>query len=63
MRLSEFRELVAEEFGAQADMRVRSHVLAEFGNRTASEAIEQGEPVVAVWRELCREFDVPKHRW
>ncbi|HMT48848.1 DUF3046 domain-containing protein [Dietzia sp. UBA5065] len=60
MTLTEFRARTAEAFGdLRADHLVRSHHLATFGGRTASEAIDAGEPVKQVWLALCAEFEVP----
>ncbi len=64
MRLTEFRELVALEFGPQrGDMLVADHVLGALGGRTADQAIEAGTDPREVWRALCAEMDVPPERW
>jgi DUF3046 family protein len=65
VRESEFWELVDGEFGrAQGRNLVREHVLFELGNRTAEQALTDGEPVREVWVALCEALDVPgSRRW
>jgi hypothetical protein len=65
VRISEFWELVDEEFGrAHGRTLARDHVLMELGNRTAEQALEEGEPAREVWFTLCRSMDVPpERRW
>ncbi|MBJ7290108.1 DUF3046 domain-containing protein [Williamsia sp.] len=64
MRLTEFSELMATEFGSlTADSMLRDHVLIDFGGRTGAEALEAGIDPKQVWVALCREFDVPRERW
>ena len=64
VRLSEFRELVDDEFGTvPATSLLVDHVLTELGGRTAAQAIEDGVEPRSVWRALCRDFDVPRSRW
>lgn len=64
MRLTEFHELIRDEFGqVRGDSMLVDHVLTGFGGRTAAEAIEVGEEPREVWRALCRDFDVPRVRW
>lgn len=64
MRLTDFSELMAEQFGAQsaASMLV-DHVLTDLGGRTGAQAIEDGVDPREVWRALCRDFDVPQGKW
>lgn len=63
VRLTEFHELVREEFGqARGDSLLIDHVLLSLGGRTAAEAIEAGQEPRDVWRALCVEFDVPPAR-
>ncbi|NQX26722.1 DUF3046 domain-containing protein [Microbacteriaceae bacterium VKM Ac-2854] len=64
MRLSEFRQLVDDEFGAgYARILVSDLVLTELGGRTASAALADGEEPRSVWLALCRANDVPESRW
>ncbi|MGV8870880.1 MAG: DUF3046 domain-containing protein [Rhodococcus sp. (in: high G+C Gram-positive bacteria)] len=63
MRLTEFRELLTEEFGSiRGNSLLTDHVLSGIG-RTGSQAIEEGVDPREVWRSICYEFDVPKERW
>jgi len=63
VRLTEFHELVREEFGQlRGDSVLIDHVLLSLGGRTAAEAIEAGQEPREVWRELCKEFEVPPAR-
>ena len=64
MRLTEFQELVAGQFGLVrgASMLV-DHVLSGFAGRTAAQAIEDGVEPRDVWRALCADFDVPRDQW
>ncbi len=63
VRVSEFWELVNGEFGrAQGENLVREHVLFRLGNRTAGQAMADGEPVRDVWLALCEAMDVPPER-
>ncbi|QKT07492.1 DUF3046 domain-containing protein [Gordonia sp. X0973] len=64
MRLTDFTELMNEQFGEQAAASMLvDHVLTECGGRTGAEAIEAGVDPRDVWRALCREFDVPRQKW
>lgn len=63
MRESEFKRLMAEEFGdAYGSMVAGSHVLGELGGRTADEALAGGVPARRVWLAVCDAFDVPPER-
>ena len=63
VRLSEFWTLVDDEFGrAHGRTLTRDHVLFELGNRTAEQAIADGEPLRSVWLALCDAMDVPRER-
>ncbi|MCV7152191.1 DUF3046 domain-containing protein [Mycolicibacterium pyrenivorans] len=64
MRLTEFSELVARQFGAvRASSMLIDHVLTSMGGRTAAQAIEDGVDPREVWRALCADFDVPRDQW
>ena len=65
MRESEFWDLVDDEFGrTQGRTLVREHVLFQLGNRTAEQALADGETVRVVWLALCEALDVPvSRRW
>ncbi len=63
MRSSEFWDLVDAEFGrAHGRTLVRDHVLFRLGNRTAEQAMADGEPNREVWFALCDALDVPESR-
>lgn len=63
MRLTHFRELMAEEFGAlRAGALARDHVFAELGDRTVEDALEAGFDPREVWRAVCEAYDVPRER-
>jgi hypothetical protein len=64
MRLTEFNELVTQQFGTVYGASVLAdHVLSNLGGRTAAQAIEDGVDPRDVWRALCVDFDVPRDRW
>ena len=63
MRLTHFRRLMDDEFGAiRAGSIARDHVFAALGSRTVEEALEAGEDPRDVWRAVCAEFEVPAER-
>jgi hypothetical protein len=63
VRLTEFHELVREEFGqVRGDSMLIDHVLQSLDGMTAAEAVEAGWEPREVWRALCVEFDVPPAR-
>jgi Protein of unknown function (DUF3046) len=64
MRLTEFHELVREQFGVmRSSSMIVDHVLTDFGGRTAAQALEDGVEPRDVWRALCADFDVPRDQW
>ena len=63
MRLTQFRELLAEEFGpARAAAMSRDHVFAQLGDRTIEQALEFGFDARDVWKAVCEAYDVPPAR-
>ncbi|SES13833.1 Protein of unknown function [Pedococcus cremeus] len=63
MRLSHFWSLMNDEFGeSYAGSLARDHVIGALGNRTALQALEEGDPPRAVWLALCDDMDVPESR-
>ena len=63
VRLSQFRELMTEEFGAaRAAALARDHVFAELGGRTVEEALEAGIDPRKVWLAVCEVYEVPPAR-
>jgi len=64
MRLTKFRQLMAEEFGdAYAQVLMADLVLGSLGDKTPSQLIAAGEDPRAVWLAVCQAQDVPKDRW
>ncbi|WP_149204754.1 DUF3046 domain-containing protein [Actinotalea subterranea] len=65
MRYSEFRELVADVFGAELGRTlVRDLVLGDLEDRTSEKALEAGVEPALVWRALCDAMAVPAaERW
>lgn len=62
MRLSEFRQLVEDEFGdVKGEWIAHSHVLGSFG-LTANDAVESGKDLREVWEQLCNDFGIPDER-
>lgn len=62
MRLTEFHQLMNDEFGpAKGDWIAHSHVLALLGG-TPEELIEAGTDPGKVWDELCEDFSIPPER-
>lgn len=62
MRRSEFQRAVENEFGPRATALVTDLVLSHLGNRTAAQAIADGDSPRDVWLALCEETDVPVSR-
>ena len=63
MRLSHFWSLMNDEFGeSYAGSLARDHVIGALGNRTALQALDQGESPRTVWLALCDDMDVPESR-
>jgi hypothetical protein len=64
MRLSQFNNLMTDEFGAAyAQVISRDLVLGSLGDRTAQVALAAGEDPKDVWLALCEANGVPKERW
>jgi hypothetical protein len=63
VRLTQFRELMTDEFGAARSAAVsRDHVLADLGGRTVEQALDAGIDPRQVWRAVCEAYDVPPAR-
>lgn len=63
MRLTEFHQLVQDEFGAdRAQWIVETQVLSRY-EKTSAELIDSGVDPREAWRGLCEVFDVPEERW
>jgi hypothetical protein len=63
VRLTQFRQLMADEFGSpRASSLAVDHVFTGLGGRTVNEALEAGEDPKDVWRVVCGELGVPPER-
>ncbi len=62
MRRSEFDRAVHDEFGSRGAALISDLGLPALGNRTAREALADGEPPREIWVALCVEADVPLSR-
>ncbi|MDO9063139.1 MAG: DUF3046 domain-containing protein [Microbacterium sp.] len=61
VRVSEFRDAVERVFGsARGAVLCHDLVIGELGERTADQALAEGEDVRAVWEALCRAQEVPE---
>jgi hypothetical protein len=63
VRLTQFRELMTDEFGAARAAAVsRDHIFADLGDRTVEQALEAGIDPRRVWLAVCEVYDVPPAR-
>jgi hypothetical protein len=62
VRLTQFRDLMNDEFGPRAAALTRDHVFAELGDRTVEQALEAGIDPRKVWLAVCEVYDVPPAR-
>nr|WP_028245112.1 DUF3046 domain-containing protein [Pseudoclavibacter soli] len=64
MRLSQFWQFVADEFGdAYGRVLVDDLVLTARGDVTGSEALRRGDDPREVWLAICEAVEVPRERW
>ena len=64
MRLSEFKELMADEFGrGYGEVIVRDLVLSSLDDQTGQQALSAGVEPRAIWLAICQANAVPKERW
>ena len=64
MRLSQFTELIEDEFGADfAKVIANDTSLIALRDRTPNELIADGEDPGLVWKAICEQLGVPKERW
>ncbi|HEY0937046.1 MAG TPA: DUF3046 domain-containing protein [Trebonia sp.] len=60
MRLTEFWVRMREQFGdVYAESVAKDFVLSRLGDRTANQALADGEDAKAVWRAISETFNVP----
>ncbi|MDT8914292.1 DUF3046 domain-containing protein [Amycolatopsis sp. PS_44_ISF1] len=63
MRITVFRRLMADEFGAgRAEVLASDHVFSGLGGRTVEQALGSGISPKQIWREVCEAFDIPPER-
>jgi len=63
VRLSHFRQLMADEFGSmRASSLATDHVFAELDGQTVNQALEAGWEPRQIWRVVCATFAVPPER-
>lgn len=63
VRLTQFRDLMTDEFGAvRAASLARDHVFSQLEGRTVEEALEAGIEPRTVWLAVCESYDVPPVR-
>jgi len=64
LRLSQFQELMTDEFGkSQAQVLIRDLALLELGDKTAASLLASGEDPRQIWLAICRVQQVPEERW
>ena len=64
MRLSQFQELMSDEYGkSQAQVLIRDLALLELGDKTAASLLASGEDPRQIWLAICRVQQVPEERW
>lgn len=63
VRLSHFRELLANEFGeVRAGSLATDHVFAELDGQTVNQALEAGWDPREIWKVVCVAYEVPPER-
>ncbi|WP_091296813.1 DUF3046 domain-containing protein [Amycolatopsis xylanica] len=63
MRITVFRRMMADEFGAgRAETLCRDHVFSSLGGRTVEQALAVGTSPKEIWQAVCDAFDVPAKR-
>ncbi len=64
MRLSQFHELLVDEFGdSYSQVLLNDLVLPQVGDQTGKVALDAGVDPKEVWLALCLAMDVPRERW
>jgi hypothetical protein len=63
VRLSQFHELMADEFGDQSEALIRDLALFELGDKTAMSLLAEGVDPKLIWLAICQAQQVPKQRW
>lgn len=64
MRLSQFWQLIDEEFGAAyGRVLVDDLVLTARGDVTGAAALRRGDDPREIWLAICEAVEVPQERW
>jgi hypothetical protein len=64
LRLSQFHELMADEFGKpHSEVIIRDFALLELGDKTAATLLAAGQEPREIWLAICRAQQVPQERW
>ena len=64
VRYSEFRDLLDGVFGRLGPTLAADQVIGALDDRTANQALADGEDPAVVWRALCDAMEVPAgQRW
>ena len=64
MRLSQFTDLIEDEFGADfAKVITHDTSLISLSDKTPKQLLSEGEDPGLVWRAICEQLGVPKERW
>jgi hypothetical protein len=63
VRLSQFHELMGDEFGPHAEAIIRDFALFELGDKTAKTLLAEGVDPRQIWLAICSGQQVPKERW
>ena len=64
MRLSQFHELLVDEFGdSYSQVLLNDLVLPQVGDQTGKSALEAGVDPKEVWVAICKASNVPESRW
>ena len=64
MKLSQFNELMVDEFGSQfAEVLLRDVALTDLQDQTPSQLIRAGVDPRDIWIAICKQQAVPKERW
>jgi len=64
VRLSEFHNLMIDEFGSgYSEIILRDLYLQELQDKTPNQALADGDSPKEIWLAICRAQEVPKSRW
>jgi hypothetical protein len=64
LKLSQFHELISEEFGAQfGQVLIQDVALLDHQDQTPAQLIRLGVDLKEIWLSICKQQSVPKERW